>query len=214
MRQMRLILVLVLAIASIAVGQEPTDVKGLIAKLPADDVASARQIMLDIVKLGPVAVKEIAAAVVETGKGNDAGARFALNGLAHHVSRAGAERERAMYVGALIESLNGDRPSEVKAFFISMLQRAGRDDAVAAVAWYLTDKELSDYAARALTSIGTKSAGEALLAALPDVSDEGRPAILRALGVIRFTPAAKKMLPYARSKDAATRSMARFALAQ
>jgi HEAT repeat protein len=214
MRQMTLMLGLVLAVASIALGQQDAELKGWVSKLPADDVAAARGILAEIVKLGPAAVSDIAGAVVETGKGNDAGARFALNGLAHHVSRPGAEDERAMYVGALIDSLKEDRPAEVKAFLISMLQRAGREESVAPVAKYLTDRDLSDYAARALSSIGTKSAGEALITALPDVSDKDRPAILRAIGVVRYAPAARKILPYANSEDAATRSMARFALAQ
>jgi HEAT repeat protein len=214
MRQIILTLCLVLSITSVALGQpEATGAKALVAKLPADDVAAARRIMSEIVTMGPNAIREIASALVPTGQGNDASARFALNGLAHHVSRPGFEDERAMYARALIESLSDDRPAEVKAFLISMLQRAGRDESVPAVAKYLKEDELADPAARALASIKTASAGDALVVALPDASEANRASILRALGDIRHAPATRHILPYAKATDAVTRGMALYALA-
>src|SRR5688500_9769374 len=88
-------------LCSSALGQNPGSAKELIAKLPQKDVASAKAVMEELVKIGAGAVKEIAAAVQPSGT-RDADARFALNGLAHPVSRPGAEAERAMYTAAII----------------------------------------------------------------------------------------------------------------
>src|SRR5688500_6707536 len=204
-------LCLILSLAGSALAQE-RGAMDLVAKMPADDVETAHQIAAEIVKLGPGAIKEIASKVVETGRGNDAKVRFALNGLAHHVSRPGAEDERAMYAKAILESLSEQRPADVREFLISMLQRAGRDESVPALAKFLTNESSGDPAARALCAIGTKAAGEALTAALPDATEANRASILRALGDIRFAPATKQVLPYTKSGDLVTRAMALYAL--
>jgi HEAT repeat protein len=206
-------LCLILSLAGAALAQDRGGALDLVAKMPADNVAAAKQIAAEIVKLGPGAIKEIAAKVVETGRGNDAKVRFALNGLAHHVSRPGAEDERAMYAKAILESLAEPRPADVREFLIGMLQRAGRDESVPALAKFLTNESSGDPAARALCAIGTKSAGEALTAALPDAGEANRASILRALGDIRFAPATRQILAYAKATDPVTRAMALYALA-
>lgn len=185
----------------------------LLAKLPAQTVAEGQKIAAEIVKLGPAAVKQVCGMLVPADKGGDVKARYALSGLAFHVSRPDAEAERQMVAGVLIEALKSDAPAEVKAFFVRQLELVGKDDAVAPLNAFLADKQLCDPATQALVQIGTPKAIDVLTKALAAAKGSSRVTIIQALGVSRVAAAAKPILADATSKDAKLRIAAMDALA-
>lgn len=194
-------------------------VKGLVAALPAEGVAEGRQVVGEIVKLGPGAVKELAGMLVAPGEGDDVKARTALNGLAMHVTRPGAEAERAMVAGALIEAMQAQGDVEVKRFLVSLLQLVGKDEAVGALAKVLLHAELGEPAARGLVQVGTETVAAELFKMLPrvtdaqQVTDAQRVTIIKGLGELKYKPAVAAITAYADHEDVNTRRVALFALA-
>jgi len=203
------------ACAAAAMAAEAPSAAGLVARMPSDQgIAAAQADLAAIVKQGPDAVKAIAALVVPMGKGDDAKARFALNGLAHYVSRPGAEAERKMVSGALLEALRAAPDAEVKAFLLSMLQRAGKDEAVPALAGLLGDAALCEPATQALLAIRTPAAADAIAKALPAAKGPAVATLLKAVGDLAVKSALAAVTPHAASQDAAVRRVALYALAR
>lgn len=194
--------------------QEPPTVAELLAKLPASGMADGQQLAAEIVKQGPDGIRPVIASLVPAGQGDDAKARFALNGLAFYVGRPGAETERALFSGLLIEAMEAAQDVEVKTFLVSLLQLVGKDEAVAPLGRLLLDAHMCDPAARALVSLRARDTVSTLLQALPRVDDASRVHLIRALGATQARAAAKAVLPYAQSKDTHTRRAALYALAQ
>jgi len=201
------------AAAPAAPAAEPSKVADLLAKTPADTIQAGQGLAAEIVKLGPAAVKELAAGIVPLGKGDDARARFALGGLAFYVGRPGAEAERKMVAGALSETLDVAKEPEVATFLANLLQLCGKDEAVPALAKRLADADLCEPATQALTAIATPAAADALARALPDSKGKNLATLIRACGVLRVKAAAKVILPHASSEDATVRRLALYALA-
>ena len=185
----------------------------IVEKMPLDTVADGTAAAAEIIKLGAPAVREIVKMLVPPGAGADAKARFALNGVALDVARPGAEAERAMVAGVLVEGLESAAPP-VKAFLASMLQLCGRDEAVPALAKLLPDADLCDPAARALENIGTPAAAAAIAKALPAATDKTRPTLVRTAGAMRIAAALPVLLPLAASADVTTRRLALYALSE
>lgn len=201
------------ACGAAAAGEAPPPAADLVARMPSDEgIPPAQEDLAAIVKLGPDAVKDIAQLLVPQGKGDDAKARFALNGLAFHVTRPGAEAERKVVAEALVDALDAANDAEVKAFLMSMLQLTGKDEAVPALAKFLGDADLCEPATRALERIGTAAADEALAKASPPprARPSGRSS---ALGERRVKAAVGAILPHAASGDATVRRLALYALA-
>ena len=217
MKTKPILMAITLAVAiggtSAALAEAPADVAALVARMPSESIAGGEQIAADIVKLGPAGVKALAAMVLAPGAGDDSKARFALNGLAFYVARPDAEAERTIVAGALVEALQAAKDSGVKAFFISMLQLAGKDEAVGPLANSLDDAGLCEPAAQALVRIGSPKASAALLRALAGAGGAQRVTIIRALGDLRVKAAASAVLPLAADADTNTRRVALYALA-
>lgn len=206
--------VILLAACPAAWGADaPAPAAAIVANLPADTVDAGRQAAADLVKLGPDAVRDVVRMVVPQGTGDDAKARTALNGLAYHVTRPGAETERAMVAGVLVESLPAAATAEVKAFLVSLLQMVGKEESVPALAKLLGDADLADPAARALVRINTPGVVPALVQALPTAKGPARGTILVALTELRARPAVPALLPLASDEDATIRRLALDALA-
>lgn len=202
-------LIFVLLLASWA----RADLAELLGKLPANDIVMGQQIIADIVKLGPDGIKALAGKVVPQGEGDDNKARYALSGLAFYVSRPGAETERAMYAGAILEALNSASSSLVKTFFINQLQLAGGKEAVGPLSKFLDDADLCEPATMALVRINTSEVPAVFVKAISTVKDAQRPTIIRAIGQLRANEAAQALLPYCGSDEINTRRLALFAIA-
>jgi len=194
-------------------GSLKSRVTGLLGRYPAATAAERDALSAGILKLGPSAVGEICGRVLAPGAGDDSAARFALNGLAVYVTRAGAEKERVLYVRAVLDAL-GRRPDmDARAFLISQLQMAGGRECVKPLARYLTDERLAEPAARALLALHRPEAAPAFLKALDSAPATARVTIIKALGELRSRVAVKKLLSFAESADGEVRRTALFALA-
>ncbi len=208
----------IIASSALAAGAGPSPglrakVGALLERFPAEDQAAKEALAAELLSLGPEAVKDICARVLPPGAGDDAKARFALNALAFHVIRPGAETERRLVAGALLRGLDSVPHAEVKAFLISQVQLAGKQEAVRPLARYLRDERLAEPAVQALLAIRGPAAAKALLKGLDRSPAAVRPTLIKALGELRSREAVKKLLPYAESPDANIRMTVLFALA-
>lgn len=187
-------------------------VNRLLARYPAQSGRENKSLSAEFLKLGSGAVRELCRMLLPAGRGEDAAARFALNGLAVYVGPAGRGKERKEFLAAVLDCLRTSEEKEVRAFLISQVQLAGGREAVRPLARYLADPDLADPAARALTTIGGPEAGRALLRALARAG-ASLPALIKALGELRFRAAVPKLIPLASSTEPAVRETALYALA-
>ena len=189
-----------------------TGVFAILERFPAETAGAKDALCAEILKLGPGAVAETCSRVLPPGAGNDAKARFAVNGLAVYVTRPGAESERLLLVKSLLAAA-GSPDKNVAAFFISQVQLAGKAEAVKPLARYLADEALAGPAVAALQAIGGPEAIRALLKALDAPSPATRLSAVDALGRMRGRAAVKKLVALAEGGDEGLRRAARFALA-
>lgn len=184
----------------------------LLARYPAQSGREKEALSAELLKLGPDAVRELCRLLLPAGRGDDAAARFALNGLAVYVGPTGRGKERQNFLKAVMDFLRTSKEKEVRAFLISQVQLAGGREVVRPLARYLTDPDLADPAARALTTIGGSEAGRELLKALGRAKSSV-PTLIKALGELRFRAAVPKLIPFASSAEPAVRETALYALA-
>jgi len=200
-------------VALCAAGASAATVDDLVARMPAAGKAEGLRLAAELVKLGPDAVKAIAAKLVPPTQGGDLKERLALHGLALTVARPGAEADRKMVAGALVPAMQAAKGREVKAFLIRQLQLCGKDEAVPPLARLLTSADLYEPAAQALTRIRTPKAIEAMVRALPGAKPPLRLTLIRALGSLRAKAAAPEIRKHAASPDRTLRLLALYALA-
>jgi HEAT repeat protein len=199
--------------AAAAAGDLASLVSALVERFPADNAASRDALCAELVRLGPAGLAEAFSRVLPPGAGNDAKARFAANGLAVYVTRAGAEAERRMLDQALLAALVKASDKQVASFLISQVQIAGRAESIKPLSAYLRDDALAGPAVAALQTIGGAEAAKALAKNLGAAPRAAKLAIVDALGAMRSREAVKKLLPLAGSNDEGLRRAARFALA-
>ncbi len=190
-----------------------TKVTEILAKFPAQSLAEKDALAAELLGLGPDGLVETCRRLVPPGADDDSLARYALDAAAVYASRAGAEKDRRMFVEAVIEALDQVRYSEIKAFLISQLQLVGKDESVKALTKFLEDLRLCEPAARALATIKSSRAERALLRAL-DTKPAGNSVVLiKALGDLRSKAAVKKISALSQSRDESLRQAALYALA-
>lgn len=203
---------LALLCAAAAFGQ-PT-IQELLGKMPAQttqDLVAASQ---SLIALGPEAIQGVCATLVPSGGGDDVNARFLLSGVANHVSRGDAEEARAMVSGAFLQALGAAADPEVKAFLMSELQVCGGAEAVDALAGYLGDDTLVEPATQALLAIRTENVAPALKAAFEGAQGPRAVTLMKALGELRQSDMADKIVPFTASENREIRLVAYQALAE
>ena len=136
-----------------------------------------------------------------------------MNGLAVHVTRPGAEAERASFARALLDTLARTRDETVASFLLSQVQLVGKQESVRPLERYLVDEALAGPATAALLAIGGPQGAQAMVKALDKAPGSARLALVQALGEARSREAVKKILPLAESADEGLRQAALFALA-
>ena len=188
-------------------------VSSIIDRYPAENSAARDALCADLIKLGPTALAETCARILPPGAGDDSKARFAVNGLAVYVTRAGAESERLLFTRTLLAALAAKPDKQVASFLMTQIQLAAKTEAVKPLAGFLRDDVLAGPAAAALQAIGGPEASRALLKGLDSAPQGARISIVDALGGMRSREAVKKLLPLAESGDEGLRRSARFALA-
>ncbi|HMA54752.1 MAG TPA: HEAT repeat domain-containing protein, partial [Acidobacteriota bacterium] len=188
-------------------------VSSLVDRFPAETPAAKDALCADLVKLGPAALAETCARVLPPGSGDDSKARFAVNGLAVYVTRAGAGTERLLFTRTLLAALAAKPDKQVASFLMSQIQLTGKTEAVKPLAGYLKDDALAGPAAAALQAIGGPEAARGLLKGLDTAPQGARVSIVDALGGMRSRESVKKLLALAESNDEGLRRAARSALA-
>jgi HEAT repeat protein len=202
----------VLVSFSSAAGAE-AEINELLKSVPAENSTEEGRINAEFMKLGVEGVTELCDMLKRPGDGDDRQVRYALHGLAMYTSAEGREAERKVYSTGIIEGLKAVEDKEVKAFLISQLQFAGKDEAVDALAGYLADERLCSPSAQALVSIGSKRAAEALTKGLVKSEGLNQVAIIKSLGELGWKPASKAIGKLADSEDRDTRQTAWWAIA-
>ncbi|HXK92201.1 MAG TPA: HEAT repeat domain-containing protein, partial [bacterium] len=187
---------------------QDANIAEILKRLPAQNPAEIKEISTQILHLGPAAIQEICGQLLPPGGGNDTPARFAISGLVQCVAQGAAEEARAMVSSALIAALETATNPEVKAFLISQLQLAARDEAVEALGGCLADEHLADPAARALQTIGTPAAEAKVVEALSTATDANRVTLIDAVGRFRSEKAVEAITPFASNDNPETRMAA------
>lgn len=188
-------------------------VSTVLAKFPAENAKDKAAFAAELFALGPAGIRDVCGRLDAPGADDDSLARFALDAVAVHVSRAGAESERLLFVKELLKALDEPRDADVKAFLLSELQLVGNKEIVKPLTRFLNDPKLCGPAVRALVASHTPEAETALLKPLDAAPVNNRIELIQALGELRSAAASKKILPYAEDRDAGIRRVALFALA-
>lgn len=166
-----------------------TKIADLLAQMPANNLDQRDKLMEQLIAMGDEGIQKLAEKMVPAGKGDNTAVVFALNGLTRYASQPGKEVQRAFAEKNFIKALESTQNSEIKAFFMRQLNLVGKEDAVKAVAPYLTDNELSEPATFVLTFIKSELAKTELLSALPKAQGAAQVTITKALGELQVTAA-------------------------
>jgi len=181
------------------------------------DKAKIEKAVDEIQKAGRESILGVIDMLVEPGQGEDYKARYALHCVAIQVCKmkqaGGGDGPRGEFSLALASQLGGARPKGVRAFLLQELQTAGGKEVVEAIGKLLTDDELSDWAARALVSIG-EGAVEQFRAALPQARGKCRLTVIQNLGVLRDAQSADAMRAALADTDREVRLAAAMGLAK
>jgi len=193
--------------------QDAAPVADIGKNIQSEDAAVRSQAFEALLAMGDKGVEGLLATLVEPGKGDDAGARFGLSGLATHYGRTGTEEsKRAAFAAALGKYLAGEAPAATKQFVISQLQVCGGKEAVGPLAACLANDDLAEYASRALAANSNADALKALRDALPKTQGPSKVSVIEALGYRRDGAATALLIPEAKNADPAVRMAALAAL--
>ncbi|MDR2118341.1 MAG: DUF1080 domain-containing protein [Tannerellaceae bacterium] len=143
-----------------------TIVADVLAQMPANNQADYNKQLADLLSTGEEGIFSLVNMIHAPGQGDNAQVDYALSGLSHYVMGTGDESLRLATALAYVKALDRADEREAKIFIIKLLQIIGKDESVDALARYLNEEDLSDPAARALASIRTEKAGQALKASL------------------------------------------------
>lgn len=189
----------------------------VLAQMPAGQQETYNDLIGQLSQAGDDAVQVIVGMINAPGKGSNAQTDYALSGLSHFVMAKGQESARLVVAKAYVKALGSVSERETKAFIIRQLQIMGGDEAVDALADYLTDKELSGPASRALARIATPAAGEALMAGLKSRVAMGAKAkrdMINAIGEVKVAGAEELLLTFVGSQDIDLQKAVLYALSQ
>ena len=193
----RLITLLLLAVCTWSVSQAQTDwrtretkIADIVMLLPAGDAATFNRLMGELLQLGDV-IADLASKLSEQG-GSDGQIRYAVSGLAMYASKdANLKHSLAQSFCAAITKAKSDG---IREFLFDQLQYVAGDESVETAARYLENDRLADAAARVLVRVGSDAAGNALTEALikagTPLRDAKHGTLVKALGDMRYRPAA------------------------
>ncbi|MDR1517701.1 MAG: DUF1080 domain-containing protein [Dysgonamonadaceae bacterium] len=143
-----------------------TIIADALAQMPPRNGDEYTKMMKDLASTGEEGILSLVGKLNAPSKGSNANIEYALNGISHYVRGANDETLRTGISAAFSKALKASEVKEIKQFIITQLQIVGKDEAVDALAPLIGNPELSDYATRALASIGSEKAGQALKTAL------------------------------------------------
>lgn len=191
-----------------------TKVADLLALQPAETTQQFVDAMAQLEGFNAADIAALFGQLKPQGTGDNAGIEYATNSYSYHVLQEGKENQRATFVAGALAALEKATDKNNKGYIIQMLQNAGKDDAVPALAGYLADSYLSEKAARALGRIGSEAAGAALLASLANADAQTSVTTINALGFMRYAPAEQTLIQRLATADERNKRVILFALAE
>jgi len=189
-----------------------TKIADLLAQQPAQTEAKLNDAMAQLDGFQASEITTLLKSLTPPGKGDNSKIEYATNSYAFYVVLPGKENQRAKFVQGLNAALGQVADRDNKGYIISLLQKAGKDDAVAVLAPYLTDEYLSEKASRALARIGSETASQALLTALPAAKGHAQLSVIEALGDTRYAAAETALLPLVGNQDPNLQKVVLYAL--
>ena len=166
-----------------------TKIADLLAQMPTNNLPQRDKLMEELISLGDQGFQQLADQMTPSGKGDNTAVVYAINGLARYACQNSKEDKRAFAEKNFILAMNKTPDAETKAFFMRQLQLVGKEDAVKAVAPYLTNNELCEPATSLLTTVASESAKNELFKALIKVQGNSLVTITKALGELKYKPA-------------------------
>ncbi len=190
-----------------------TKVADALAQMPTNDLEHRNRVLNELIDLGPQGFEKMAQLLTPAGVGDDTAIRFAINSLARYTSNFGKEDARHLVENSLLTALEAHTDTEVRTFLLNQLNLVGSEKSVNAIKKYLENAELTEPVTQTLVAIGSESAAAALLENFSTVSDDGKIALTKALGELRYEPALRAISVVADSENANLRKVALGALA-
>lgn len=190
-----------------------TQIADLLVQFPATDAKDLNRLMNETAALGEEGILSMAEMFVPPAKGENANLEYALGGLSFYVMQEKNEALRVATSKAFSKAADQVKIPEVKVFFIKQLQWIGKDEAVMGIEKYLSEERFCGPAARALVSIKTPAAQEALLNALSGADGNCQYALIEALGDVRNKAAVDALTELVNDKDVKTNKLSLYALA-
>jgi hypothetical protein len=208
MKKILYTLMLLLSMGMLAEAQTKSDqrtvttrIADLLLTLPANDVKKLNAGMEELGNLGSAGMQQLIGMLFPVGKGDNTRLKYAINGFSYYVTQPGKAEWRKIATEAYTASLEKTADVENKRFIIGQLLIVGKDDAVPALAKYLSDENLSDATAQALVKVNSTAANQALLQALPNSTGNSQLSIIKALGNAHYTDAAKPISAFVGKGD-------------
>ena len=182
--------------------------------MPAADVASRDQLLVQLADLKEDGIKALVAKLTPPGEGDDTPARYALESLAIYLTQSGRGSQRKAFSAALTEALAQDLHEEIKAFLIRRLQFTGQSQEVVALQSFIGHPYLTEASIRALINIGGPEAETALVDAFDRVNGPEKIELIKAFGQMSSAQANQKIIPLLTNADPALKSVIFYTLAQ
>lgn len=184
-----------------------------LAQLPAANATVFNQVMGELAATGSKGVGMIAAMLVPADKGKNATFEYALNGIVAYVTDPAHEALRPDVRKGLLEAIDRCGDDANRAFLFSQLEFCSTAADAGAIARYLDDPYLSDYAVRVL--ISTPGTEGVLLAEAgkDDLTAARKQALAYAFAEKRMAAAEPFLLAWLDGADAQTAGQIYYALA-
>ena len=191
-----------------------TIIADIAAQFPAETPEKYNKLVEELISTGETGILLLINTIQPPGPVSNANADYALNGLSSYVTAKGQEDARLIVENAYIKALGQVEHSEIKAFIIRQLQIVGQKNSVQPLSSYLNIENLGGPAARALASINTSEAEDALKSALLRRmgSAETQKDIILAIGEAEMTGAEEVVRSFITSPNADIRKAAFYAI--
>jgi HEAT repeat protein len=190
-----------------------TRVADVLTEMPTSNLEILNKQMGEMISLGEQGILKFAEMLSSPTIGGDVKVRYALGNLSKFISSGKNENTRLMVSNAYLKALETQPDDEIKFFLIKQLQLVGKDEAVDLLSTYLTNDRLCGVATMALTTIGTKEAGEALFKYLPGLKGNNQVNVVKGLGTLKVASAEKAISEFAASKDVNLKKVSLYYLA-
>ncbi|MDO5570501.1 MAG: DUF1080 domain-containing protein [Bacteroidales bacterium] len=171
-----------------------TKLADALAQMPAKNVTIYNQAMQDLTSTGEAGILDLIK-MRETAEGDGkVKLDYAINSLSAYISGTKNAQFINMMQSAIMKAIPEAKTPESAAFYLKQLNLIGNDESVLFLKSYLKNEKLSGYAARALKSIGSPKAIDALSSSLNEVPYNFKKNIINALGELNATQAEDAIL--------------------